>query len=94
MGTESPSGRTQWDDDGGSQLRSLAISRAVDHLDEEDRLVLEFLGASLLSLWDDLPASEQQKLLNAQAIRNAFDKAELKSRIERLELHLKEGKEK
>ena len=70
------------------------MSRAVDHLDEEDRLVLEFLGASLLSLWDDLPASEQQKLLNAQAIRNAFDKAEIKSRIQRLELHLKEGKEK
>lgn len=92
MKTESPAGRTQWDDDGGSQLKSLAISRAVDHLDDEDRLVLEFLGASLLSLWDDLPASERQRLLNTQAIKNAFDKAEIKSRIQRLELHLKEGK--
>lgn len=92
MVTESLSAGRQWDDDGGSQLRALAVSRAVDSLDGEDRLILEFLGASLLSLWDDLPVSEQQKLLNTQAIKDAFDKAEIKSRIQRLEEHLKQKK--
>ncbi len=92
MSTKAPPVKEQWDDDGGSQLKGLAVSRAVDQLDEEDRLILGFLGASLLSLWDDLPASEQQKLLNSQAIKGAFDKAEIKTRIKRLEEHFKLGK--
>ncbi|QHS38284.1 hypothetical protein GWQ43_09485 [Alcaligenes faecalis] len=83
------SGVIQWDDDGGSQLKASAVARAVDQLDEDDQLILGFLGASLLSLWDDLPASEQQKLLNSQAIKSAFDKAEIKTRIQRLEEHFK-----
>lgn len=89
MNTEVSSVGGLWDDDGGSQLKALAVSRAVDQLDEEDRLILGFLGASLLSLWDDLPASEQQRLLNSQAIKSAFDKAEIKTRIQRLEEHFK-----
>ncbi len=89
MSMTAPPVKEQWDDDGGSQLKDLAVSRAVDQLDEEDRLILGFLGASLLSLWDDLPVSEQQKLLNSQAIKGAFDKAEIKTRIKRLEEHFK-----
>ncbi len=89
MHTEVSSGGGQWDDDGGSQLKAPAIARAVDQLDEDDRLILGFLGASLLSLWDDLPASEQQRLLNSQAVKSAFDKAEIKTRIQRLQAHFK-----
>ncbi len=89
MNTEVSSVGGQWDDDDGSQLKALAVSRAVDQLDEDDQLILGFLGASLLSLWDDLPASEQQRLLNSQAIKSAFDKAEIKTRIQRLEEHFK-----
>lgn len=80
----------QWDDDGGSQLKALAVARAVDQLDEEDRLILGFLGASLLSLWDELPVNEQQKLLNGQSVKEAFDKAEIKSRLQRLEEYVKQ----
>jgi predicted enzyme involved in methoxymalonyl-ACP biosynthesis len=70
-------------------LKALAVARAVDQLDEDDQLILGFLGASLLSLWDDLPAGEQQRLLNSQAIKSAFDRAEIKTRIQRLEEHFK-----
>lgn len=84
--------RRQWDDDGGSQLRALAVSRGVDRLDEEDKLILEFLEISLLILRDDLPIGEQQKVLNAQAIRSAFDKAEIKSRMQRLDAYLRQGR--
>jgi len=84
--------RRQWDDDGGSQLRALAMSRGVDRLDEEDKLILEFLEISLLILRDDLPIGEQQKVLNAQAIRSAFDKAEIKSRVQRLDAYLRQGR--
>lgn len=92
MSTKISPEKQQWDEDGGSQLKALAVSRAVDQLDKEDQLILGFLGASLLSLWDDLPASEQQRLLNTQAIKDAFDKAEIKSRIRRLEEHFKQKK--
>ena len=84
--------RRQWDDDGGSQLRALAMSRGVDRLDEEDKLILEFLEISLLILRDDLPIGEQQKVLNAQAIRSTFDKAEIKSRVQRLDAYLRQGR--
>ena len=70
-------------------MKALAVARAVDQLDEDDQLILGFLGASLLSLWDDLPANEQQRLLNSQTIKSAFDKAEIKTRIQRLEEHIK-----
>ncbi|MCX5591662.1 hypothetical protein [Alcaligenes endophyticus] len=89
MNTKITEAMSQWNDDGGSQLRSMAVSSAVEKIDEEDRVILAFLGMSVISLWDDLPAEQQKKILNTEAIRDAFDKAEIKSRLERLEEHLK-----
>lgn len=50
MNTEVSSGGGQWDDDGGSQLKALAVARAVDQLDEDDQLILGFFGGIAVEL--------------------------------------------
>lgn len=75
---------SQWDDDGGSQLMVAAVSSLVEQIDGQDKVILAFLGISLVSLWDDLPTDQKQKLLNTEAVKQAFDKAKIKSRLERI----------
>ena len=78
----------QWDDDGGAQLGRSVLTGALEHIDEEDKVILEFLGASLLSLWDDLPSSQQQRLLNIESVKEAFERGEIKTRVQRIEAYL------
>ncbi|MCY1194660.1 hypothetical protein D9M72_59650 [compost metagenome] len=78
------SDKERWDDEGGSQLQKLAQSLAEDALDDSERRILSFLGASVVSLWDDLPTDARQKILNLGAAQAAFDKSVLKQGIVRV----------
>lgn len=74
----------RWDDEGGSQLASLANSFAIEEFAASERRILAFLGASVLSLWDDLPVDARQRMLNREIAQAAFDKSVLKVKIARL----------
>jgi len=74
----------RWDDEGGSQLASLAKSFAIEEYEESERRILAFLGASILSLWDELPLDARQQVLNRQNAQAAFTKSALKAKIARL----------
>ncbi|AUL17971.1 hypothetical protein [Bordetella bronchiseptica] len=70
-----------WDNEGGSQIFSLAASFELEEFEESERRILAFLGASVLSLWDDLPATDRQRVLNREAAQAAFDKSAIKAKI-------------
>lgn len=74
----------RWDNEGGSQIFSLAASFEIEEFEESERRILAFLGASVLSLWDDLPASDRQRVLNHEAAQAAFDKSAIKAKLARL----------
>ena len=74
----------RWDNEGGSQLASLAQSFAMEEYEESERRILAFLGASILSLWDELPLDARQQVLNRQSAQAAFTKSALKAKIARL----------
>lgn len=74
----------RWDNEGGSQIAELAKSFALEKLEETDRRILEFLGASILSLWDELPIDARQKVLNRELVQRTFDESVVKARIARL----------
>lgn len=74
----------RWDDEGGSQLASLAKSFAIEEYEESERRILAFLGASILSLWDELPLDARQQVLNRQNAQAAFTKSALKAKIARV----------
>lgn len=84
MNTKNTEEISQWNDDGGSQLGVETVKSVVEQIDEQDRVILAFLGVSLISFWDDLPADQQKKLLNTEAVKQAFDKAEINSRLKRV----------
>lgn len=74
----------RWDDEGGSQIAELAKAFAIEELEETDRRILAFLGASVLSLWDELPDDARQKVLNGELVQRTFDESVVKARIARL----------
>lgn len=74
----------RWDDEGGSQWLSLALSFAIDEIEESERRILAFLGASIFSLWAEFPADARQRILNREAALAAFDGSALKARIARI----------
>ncbi len=82
--TTSTKALERWDDEGGSQLISLARSFAIEEFEESERRILAFLGASILSLWDELPPDARQRVLNREIAQAAFDRSALKARIARI----------
>lgn len=74
----------RWDNEGGSQLASLARSFAIEEYEDSERRILAFLGASILSLWDELPVDARQQVLNRQNAQAAFTRSSLKVKIARL----------
>ncbi|OZI17909.1 hypothetical protein [Bordetella genomosp. 7] len=74
----------RWDEEGGSQLAELERSLAMEKLEEADRRILAFLGASVLSLWDELPDDARQKVLNRELVQRTFDESVVKARIAQL----------
>lgn len=74
-------GIENWDNEGGSQLASLAAAFEIDEFESTEQRILAFLGASLLCLWDDLPADAHQVILNQEAVRQAYDESLVRSRI-------------
>ncbi|MNK71802.1 hypothetical protein D3C87_912640 [compost metagenome] len=74
----------RWDNEGGSQLASLAKSFAIEEYEESERRILAFLGASILSLWDELPIDARQQVLNHQSAQAAFTRSARKAKIARL----------
>ncbi|CAM4090687.1 Transcriptional regulator [Bordetella tumbae] len=71
----------RWDSEGGSQIAELAKSLAIDELEETDRRILAFLGASVLCLWDELPDDARQKVLNGELVQRTFDESVVKARL-------------
>ncbi len=78
------SAKERWDNEGGSQIHALLKTLPVDELEERERRILAFLGASVLGLWEDLPQDARQRLLNAEMVQASFDKAVLRQRIAEL----------
>lgn len=74
----------RWDDEGGSQLASLAQAFAIEEFEVSERRILAFLGASVLSLWDELPLDARRRVLNSEIAQAAFDRSVLKARIARI----------
>lgn len=91
MNKETRADLSQWDDDGGSSSsRSTELIKALQELAEEDQTILAFLGVSVIDLWGSLPLDQQQKIVNTAAVNGAFDRAEVKNRIQRVERILKQ----
>lgn len=74
----------RWDNEGGSQLASLAKSFAIEEYEESERRILAFLGASILSLWEELPVDARQRVLNRESAQAAFTRSALKAKIARV----------
>lgn len=74
----------RWDDEGGSQLASLAQAFTIEEFAVSERRILAFLGASVLSLWDELPLDARRRVLNSEIAQAAFDRSALKARIARI----------
>ncbi|MBV7485811.1 hypothetical protein [Bordetella sp. BOR01] len=73
--------KDRWDNEGGSQIAELARSFAIERLEDSERRILAFLGASVLSLWDELPDDARQKVLNRDLVQKTFDESVVKARI-------------
>lgn len=73
--------KERWDDEGGSQIAAMARSFAMEELEDSERRILAFLGASVLSLWEELPEDARQKVINQDMVQRTFDQAVLKARI-------------
>lgn len=71
----------RWDNEGGSQIAELARSFAIEELEDTERRILAFLGASVLSLWDELPEDARQKVLNRDQVQKTFDRSAIRARI-------------
>lgn len=74
----------RWNNEGGSQLSVMARSFTIDEIDASDRRILAFLGISVINLWDDLPLTARQKILNGEAVQAAFDKSAVQEKIRQL----------
>lgn len=68
-------------DDAGSCVAALTTPLALGDLDSTEQRILAFLGASVLRLWNELPADTRQRMLNRDAVQAALDKPRLKARI-------------
>ncbi|CAB3677876.1 hypothetical protein LMG26685_04115 [Achromobacter mucicolens] len=74
----------RWDNEGGAQIYALLKNLPLDELEDREKRILAFLGASVLSLWEDLPKDARQRVLNAEMARASFDKTVLRERIAQL----------
>jgi hypothetical protein len=70
-----------WDNEGGLQIAGLAAAFEVEQFETSEQRILAFLGASLLSLWDDLPDTARQKILNHEFIQKSYDRGTVKERL-------------
>lgn len=71
----------RWDDEGGAPAVPSPFD--VSDLPETERRILECLGAALVSVWHDLPTDIQRAIFQRATADNAYDPAELSSRIAR-----------
>lgn len=79
--SNSRANKERWDSDGGARIAALAKSFALEQLDRAEQRILAFLGATVLSIWNELPLDARQRVLNRDAAQAAFDKPRLKARI-------------
>lgn len=69
------------DGDAGSPIAARAKSFALGELDGAEQRILAFLGASVLSVWNELPPDTRQRVLNRGAAPAAADIPRLKACI-------------
>jgi hypothetical protein len=80
----------RWDDEGGAPAVPSPLRYDVGGLPETERRILECLGAALVGAWHDLPTDIQRTIFQRATADNAYDPAELSSRIARF-LHDHKG---
>lgn len=73
----------RWDDEGGAPAVPSPLRYDVGDLPETERRILECLGAALVDAWHDLPTDIQRTIFQRATADNAYDPAELRSRIAR-----------
>src|SRR6185437_8181769 len=73
----------RWDDEGGAPAVPSPFRYDVSDLPETERRILECLGAALVGVWHDLPTDIQRAIFQRATADNAYDPAELSSRIAR-----------
>ena len=76
----------RWDDEGGSaaSLGSDALAASLETLSRSERQILQYLGAAVVSEWNELPTDVQRTLFkHASAEGRTSDAGELRARIAR-----------
>jgi hypothetical protein len=73
----------RWDGEGGAPAIPWPLPYETGKLLDAERRVLECLGASLVSEWNDLPTDVQRRLFEHAASGKSHDAALLKARIAR-----------
>jgi hypothetical protein len=61
----------------------LAPRREIDELGEQERHILECLGAAVVNVWGALPRSTQRAIFEYAAAEQVFDPTELRRQIAR-----------
>ena len=71
-----------WESEGGAPMPIAPDTFPIEVLDDTEKRVLSFLGASILSLWDTLPDDFRRAALRREAAQAVFDREKLRQRIE------------
>jgi hypothetical protein len=72
----------RWDEGGAPAVPS-PLRYHVRGLPDAERRILECLGAALVRAWHDLPTDIQRTIFQRATADNAYDPAEMSSRIAR-----------
>jgi hypothetical protein len=73
----------RWDGEGGAQDLPWALRHQCGDLGETERRILECLGASLVSGWNELPRGVQRAIFRHAAADKTYDPPRLKAQIAR-----------
>jgi len=73
----------RWEGEGGAQTLPKAPPYEVSDLGDEERKVLERLGAAVVSGWNELPTDVQRTIFRLASIGETYDTARLKAQVAR-----------
>lgn len=74
----------EWEDEGGALYLAAADTFPLEVYDEQEKRVLAFLGASVLSLWEGLPEDFRRVALRREAAQDAYNESVIRARLSRL----------
>ncbi len=73
----------RWEDEGGAKLLSWVLKNESGDLDDGERRILEWLGAAVVSEWNELPRDYQRTVFKRAAANKPYDPALLRLQIAR-----------